>query len=91
MRIRSYGASVYRTSVQSISTAFLFTSFIFAPRCSRIVMSISASLIWGIFSRRQVPLTIRAAGIIATAAFFAPLTSTSPYKGLPPLITYLSK
>ena len=76
--MRSYGASVYRTSVQSISTVFLFTSLIFAPRCSRMVMSMSASLIWGIFSSRQTPFTIRAAGIIATAAFFAPLTSTSP-------------
>lgn len=30
------------------------------------------------------------AGIIATAAFFAPLTETSPDKRRPPLITYLS-
>ena len=41
-------------------------------------MSMSASLIWGMFSSRQTPLTISAAGIMATAAFFAPLTSTSP-------------
>jgi hypothetical protein len=36
-------------------------------------------------------LTRRAAGRIATAAFFAPLIVTSPFKETPPLITYLAK
>ena len=77
--------------MQSISTVLALTARTFAPRCSSMVRSISASLICGIFSRRQTPFTMSAAGIMATAAFFAPLTSTSPYRGLPPLITYFSK
>lgn len=54
------------------------------------VRSISVSLICGIFSMQQTPSTIRAAGIIATAAFFAPLISTSPCSVVAPLITYFS-
>ena len=42
------------------------------------------SLIWGIFSMRQTPSTSRAAGMMATAAFFAPLMVTSPISGRPP-------
>ena len=45
---------------------------------------------FGRFSILQTPSTIRAAGIIATAAFFAPLISISPYSGRPPLMTYLT-
>lgn len=55
-----------------------------APSCSRILRHSVTSEIWGIFSIRQTPSTRRAAGIIATAAFFAPLISTSPNRGVPP-------
>ena len=37
------------------------------------------------------PSTISAAGMIATAAFFAPLIFTSPNRGEPPCITYFVK
>ena len=40
---------------------------------------------------RHTPLTISAAGMMATAAFFAPLISTSPCRRLPPWILYFSK
>ena len=42
----------------------------------------------GMFSMRQTPSTRMAAGIMATAAFFAPLISTSPNRGLPPCTMY---
>ena len=63
---------------QSISIVFLFTVRISAPICFRMVKSMVTSEICGMFSMRQVPLTKRVAGIIATAAFFAPLISISP-------------
>ena len=40
---------------------------------------------------RQTPSTIKAAGMMATAAFFAPLISTSPNKGFPPCTIYFVK
>jgi hypothetical protein len=45
----------------------------------------------GTFSIRHLPLTSSAAGKIATAAFFAPLMVTVPFRGKPPLITYRAK
>ena len=39
----------------------------------------------------QTSCASTAAGMIATAAFFAPLISTSPWRVFPPLITYFSK
>jgi hypothetical protein len=40
---------------------------------------------------RQGPVTISAAGMMATAAFFAPLMWISPNKGRPPSTIYLIK
>ena len=62
-----------------------------APSSSRMEKNRVTSLIWGMFSMRQVPSTSRAAGIMATAAFFAPLMVTSPNSGWPPWIMYLFK
>ena len=45
----------------------------------------------GIFSIRQGASDRMTAGMMATAAFFAPLMVTSPVRRLPPLMTYLSK
>ena len=49
-----------------------------APRLSSILNSAAVSLIFGTFSIIQRPLARIVAGIIATAAFFAPLIVTSP-------------
>ena len=38
-----------------------------------------------------IPFINKAAGKIATAAFLAPLIVTSPFKGVPPVITNFSK
>ena len=48
---------------------------------SGLLSSAVTSEIWGIFSMRQTPSTRRAAGMMATAAFFAPLMCTSPKSG----------
>ena len=45
----------------------------------------------GTFSKTHGASDKSAAGIIATATFFAPLIVTSPFKGVPPVITYLFK
>ena len=39
----------------------------------------------------QIPFIKSVAGKIATAAFFAPLIVTSPFKGEPPVMTNFSK
>ena len=65
-----------RTLVQSISTVVRLSIRTFAPISLRMVRSISVSLICGMFSILQTPSTISAAGMIATAAFFAPLISS---------------
>ena len=44
-----------------------------------------------LYSIVQMPSTSNAAGMIATAAFFAPLMTTSPSSFFPPIITNLSK
>ena len=71
-------ASVLKTPEQSMSIVFLLIMRISAPICFKILRSIVTSEICGMFSMRQTPSTINAAGIIATAAFFAPLISISP-------------
>ena len=63
---------------QSISMAWRFSTRTFAPSSSRMEKNSVTSLIWGMFSMRQTPSTSSAAGMMATAAFFAPLTVTSP-------------
>ena len=45
----------------------------------------------GRFSIVHTPSIKSVAGKIATAAFFAPLIVTSPFKGVPPVITSFSK
>ena len=62
-----------------------------APRCSRIFRDSVTSEIWGMFSIRQTPSTSSAAGMMATAAFLAPLISTSPNRGWPPCTIYFVK
>ena len=47
-------------------------------------------VIFGTFSIRQTSSDKIAAGIIAMAAFLAPLIVTVPFSGLPPVTTYLS-
>ena len=78
MRISSNGASQNLTLRLSISIVPGHRTRTLAPSCERMVSSISVSLICGIFSIRHTPSTMSAAGMIATAAFFAPLISTSP-------------
>ena len=72
------GTLALRMWVQSISTVVRSTVRISAPNSCKIFKSRVTSLIWGTFSIRQTPSTSRAAGMMATAAFFAPLISTSP-------------
>ena len=49
------------------------------------------SLMLGRFSITQTPAARMVAGRMPTAAFFAPEISTSPCRGLPPVITNFSK
>ena len=72
----------------SISTVWRLMERMDAPSCSKIFKIAVTSEIWGMFSMRQTPSTRMAAGIMATAAFFAPLISTSPNRGLPPCTMY---
>ena len=73
---------------QSISSVLLSTTRSLAPISFKICRRVLTSDISGRFSILQTPSTMSAAGIIATAAFFAPLISTSPCSGFPPLMTY---
>ena len=61
------------------------------PRLFNISQYNFTSLILGKFSMVQTPLISKVAGIIATAAFFAPLMTTSPFKGVFPVMTSFSK
>ena len=63
---------------------------ILAPSVLNISQKILTSLIFGKFSIVQIPFTNKVAGNIATAAFFAPLIVTSPFRRVPPFITNLS-
>ena len=75
-----------------VSIVILCASFhvILAPNCSNIVHDIFISLIFGRFSIVQTPSIKSVAGKIATAAFFAPLMVTSPFKGVGPFTTNFS-
>ena len=70
--------------------SFLVFQVIFAPRPSNISQDFFTSLIFGKFSIVQTPSIKSVAGKIATAAFFAPLIVTSPFKGVFPVITNFS-
>ena len=75
----------------SICTVFFDFHSIFAPNFSNIEQDIFTSLIFGTFSIVHSPSINSVAGIIATAAFFAPLIFTSPVSLVGPSITNLSK
>ena len=45
----------------------------------------------GTFSIRHLPETSNVAGRMATTAFFAPEMTTSPFSGVPPMISYFAK
>ena len=68
----------------------LFIQVIFTPKLSKISQYDFTSLILGRFSIVHIPFTNNVAGIMATAAFFAPLIFTSPRKGVGPVITNFS-
>ena len=55
-----------------------------APSPSRIILRLSTSAMFGRFSRTHGSPARIAAGMIATAAFFAPLIVTVPSSRLPP-------
>ena len=74
----------------SISSVDLLTILTPAPISCRILARRATSLIFGIFSIRQTPSARIAAGIMATAAFLAPLTDTSPISRRPPVMINLS-
>ena len=63
----------------------------FAPSSFNISHMIFTSLIFGTFSKVVIPSIRSVAGSIATAAFFAPLISTSPLSFVFPFITNLFK
>lgn len=69
----------------------LFIHVILIPKVFNISQYDFTSLILGKFSIVQTPLIKIVAGIIATAAFFAPLIVTSPRRGVGPVITNFSK
>ena len=64
---------------------------ILAPISSNILHKICTSLMLGRLFIVQTPSINNVAGKIATAAFFAPFISTSPFKGVGPVITNFSK
>ena len=78
MLVISNGALEEAIFLVSISTLLLAIQLTFAPNFSKIVQDNFTSLILGIFSIIEIPLTSNAAGSMATAAFFAPLIVTSP-------------
>ena len=91
MRIKSSGVRALRMPRQSISTVVGFRLRTRAPICCKISSWMMTSLTRGTFSIRHTPLTMIVAGMMATTAFFAPLTVTSPCSGLFPLMINLSK
>ena len=77
---------------ESISIVLLSTYLTVAPICLRVAIIYLTSLIeTGRFSMVHTSWQRIAAGIMARAAFFAPLTVISPWSGTPPFITYFSK
>ena len=77
--------------LESTCTVCRFIHVIFIPSDSSISKYDFTSLIFGKFSIVQSPLISIVAGIMATAAFFAPLIFTSPRRGVGPVITNFSK
>ena len=75
---------------KSIFIVFLSIHVIFAPSFSSISHDIFISLIFGKFSMVHSPSIKRVAGNIATAAFFAPPISTSPFNDVGPVTTNFS-
>ena len=86
-----YGTGISLMGRGSIVIVDLLTNFISAPSSLRIRRSIATSFIEGTFSSVQGSSAKITAGIIATAAFFAPLISTSPVSLFPPFIINFSK
>ena len=90
MLVRFKGAFEVDISLESTVIVLGPTHSILAPRALRISQEILTSLIFGTFSIVQIPSIKRVAGKIATAAFFAPLITTSPLRGEGPVTTNLS-
>ena len=90
MLVKSNGAWVVIIFLVSIVISFGVFHVIFAPNFSRIVQHIWTSLIFGKLLIVQTPSISNVAGNIAIAAFFAPFISTSPFKGVGPVITNFS-
>ena len=80
-------------SIFLVSTVISCSEFhvILAPISVNMSQYNLTSLILGKFSIVQVPFINNVAGIIATAAFYAPLITTSPFRGVFPVITSFSK
>ena len=87
----SYGT--FGTFMFLVSNSYLFEPswVISAPIDFRIFMQKVISLICGQLSRIHFSSQSIVAATIATAAFLAPLITTSPFSGLPPCITSFSK
>ena len=77
-------------SLVSINKVLLSTHVSFAPNSDKILHEIFTSLMLGTFSIVHVPFINRAAGNIATAAFFAPFIVTSPRRFVGPFINNFS-
>ncbi len=90
MRIYSLSTLKSRINEPFIRTVWASIRSTFAPISCIALSSTFVSLTFGMFSIVTVSSVITAADKIASAAFFAPPISTSPTKGLPPLITYCS-
>ena len=90
MLVKSKGAFVVVILLVSIVILCLLFQVILAPNFSSISQEIFISLILGKFSIVQIPSIKRVAGKSATAAFFAPLMVTSPFKGVGPVTTNFS-
>lgn len=80
-----------RMRLASISTVWRLMTRMPAPKCSRIFRDSVTSEIWGMFSIRQTPSTSRAAGMMATAAFFCAADFDLSKQGLSTLYNILSQ
>ena len=90
MLVKSSGAFVVTIFVVSIVMLCCEFQVIFAPSSSNILQDICISLIFGKFSIVQTPSIKSVAGKRATAAFFAPLITTSPFNCVGPVTTNFS-
>ena len=91
MLVNSSEAFVFVIFLVSIVISFGLFQVIFAPRPASISHDFFTSLMLGRFYIVHIPSIKSVAGKIATAAFFAPLIVTSPFKGVPPVMTNFSK